>query len=99
MAQFISAVTIELETFPPYAAVFRIIADDFDDALETAEVGHTFNMQADQQFMVREFIAALIQYNRHLSGFGRIAMTVRDKSLSLIHISEPTRRTPISYAV
>ena len=79
MAQLVAAIAIELETLASHAAVFRIVADDLDDAFEAAEEWHAFIMQADQQIMMREFVAAMIQYDRHLLGFCRIAPAVRDE--------------------
>src|SRR5680860_750902 len=38
-------------------------------------------------------------YGAHVTGVCRTAKVAIVRSLSLIHISEPTRRTPISYAV
>ena len=37
--------------------------------------------------------------NTAIAGAGAAAILQNESSLSLIHISEPTRRTPISYAV
>src|SRR3989338_9837078 len=79
MAQFITAVAIELEALTPSAAVFLIVADDFDDALEAAEKRQTFVMQADQQIVMRKFLAAVVQHHRHLSGFCCIATAMRDE--------------------
>jgi len=73
MAQLITAITIELETFTPQPAVFRIAGDDLDDTLKAAEEWHTFIMQTDQQIMVGESIATLIQYDGHLFGLASVA--------------------------
>src|SRR5665647_3962806 len=57
----------------------------------TIDVGHTHTINSVKEFLQAEFQVAYY----HLSdNDGR-----RDQHLSLIHISEPTRRTPISYAV
>ncbi len=79
MAKLIAAIAIEFEALTPYAAVFCIAVDDLDETLEAAEERHAFIMQTDQQIMVREFFATLIQYHGHLSGFAGIAATVRYK--------------------
>jgi hypothetical protein len=76
MAQFITAITIELETFTPQATVIRIVADDLYDTLKTTEEWHAFIMQTDQQIMVGESIPTLIQYDRHLFGFASVAPAV-----------------------
>src|SRR5665647_3807622 len=58
---------------------------DHEQALEAPGVGHVLVPAQD------EIDAALLQHLEQIAG------VVDD--LSLIHISEPTRRTPISYAV
>src|SRR3989338_11355309 len=73
MAQLIAAIAIELEAQSSRLAVFCVVADDFDDALEAAEESYAFVMQADQQIVMREFFAAIIQHNTHRCGLFRIA--------------------------
>ena len=49
----------------------------------------------------KEMLDAMKALHDKILGFGgdEVCMTAYDEDLSLIHISEPTRRTPISYAV
>ena len=42
---------------------------------------------------------AYIRFDKQIEAMGPMSELVVTSALSLIHISEPTRRTPISYAV
>src|SRR5680860_1736121 len=55
---------------------------------------HPTDVCHPEEHVVRFHVKCVAQFLGHLSQAARMCM-----HLSLIHISEPTRRTPISYAV
>ena len=78
-----------------YSTQEQVVRNNFQlrtGRLLTSLSAHNFS--AESQGFQRKFFVRVLPYLRFLD----MAYRIR-KDLSLIHISEPTRRTPISYAV
>ena len=79
MAQFVAAIAIKFETFPPKPAVFFVCSDDFCDAIEAAEKWQADIVQTDKQFGMREGIV-MPDDDRHRCGIRILTAAMRHES-------------------
>ncbi len=77
MADLVAAITVKAEALASQTRVFRISADNFDDAFEAAEKRQAGGVQADQHLAMRERFAVMSDHDRHFSGARFVAATMR----------------------